>query len=126
MHIFIFFSNIFFEEILSAERSRSKIISGDSSCNLSVHLFWPRTVYVMCSEPCFNMPHWDLLIERRQSCSGAGCGISMYEYHIWLNLSKDISHSDEHTCCNIIEILSLFHNVEIVVRFDVKNGKYLI
>ena len=50
----------------------------------------------------------------------------MNKNHMWLCLFEYIAHTDQYTCCNIIEILILFHYIEIIVRFNLKDFKHLI
>ena len=50
----------------------------------------------------------------------------MHQYHIWLYLLQHITHTDEHTCCYIIKVLSLLHDIQIIIRLDVEYLQYLV
>ena len=50
----------------------------------------------------------------------------MYQNHIRTTFFEYVSHSCKHTSRNIIQILSLSHDVEIVVRLYIKDSKHLV
>ena len=102
------------------------MIFGDSSGDLSIHLFGPRGVDVVGAKPGFHMTDRDLLIECGKSRRGRGGCISMHKHQIRVNLFEHITHTRQHTCRNVIEVLSLFHDVEIIVWCDLKYFEHLI
>ena len=62
------------------------------------------------------MADWYLLIKRSKcSCCTCSC-VAMYKYHIGLRLLQYIAHTNKYACGYIIEILSLLHDVEVVIR----------
>ena len=50
----------------------------------------------------------------------------MYKYHIRTALLEHITKSSEDTCSNIGEVLTLLHDVEVVVRLDIEDGEHLV
>lgn len=50
----------------------------------------------------------------------------MNQYNIWLALLEYISHSSQHTGSDIIQVLSLLHDVEIIIWFYLKYIQYLV
>ena len=50
----------------------------------------------------------------------------MNKYYVWMAFLENISKSNKNSCCNIREILTLFHDVEVVVRFHIKDLEHLI
>ena len=93
---------------------------------LTVHFFGPRTVYIMCTQSGFNMPYGDLLVKSRQ-CSGCrGCSISMNQYYIRMNFFQDITHTQQYSGSNVVQILSLLHDIQVIIRLDIENMENLV
>ena len=110
--------NPFCKEILTAERCRSKIVCRDASCNLAIHLLRPWAIDIVRTQTSFNMSDRDLLIECRKSRSRRSRCITMDQHDIWTRISKYITHACKHTGRHIIKVLSLLHDVQIIIRSD--------
>ena len=50
----------------------------------------------------------------------------MNEDNIRLANLEDVAHAGKDTCGYVIEVLTLLHDVEVVVRSDIEDGEYLI
>lgn len=67
------------------------------------------------------MAYGNLLIERGEG-GGSGCGgVAVDQYNIGLALFEHVTHAGEHASGDIIQVLSLFHNIEVEVRLHLKN-----
>ena len=72
------------------------------------------------------MTYRDLCVEgSKGSCCGGG-GIAMNEDYIRSALLKHITKTGEDACSYIGEVLTLLHDVEVVIRGDIKNAKHLV
>ena len=91
-----------------------------------IHLLRPWAINIMCTQTSFHMSHRYLLIKSSQSCSCRSGSIPMYQYHIGLYLFQYITHTGQHTSGHIIQILSLLHDIQIIIRFDVEYLQHLI
>ena len=50
----------------------------------------------------------------------------MNKHHIRFHLLQHITHSRKHTSRHIIQILTLLHDIQIIIRTDIKNFKNLV
>ena len=50
----------------------------------------------------------------------------MYQYHVGLRFLEHVAHAGEHAGCDIVEVLSLFHYVEVIIGGDFKELEYLV
>ena len=50
----------------------------------------------------------------------------MYKNKIRFDNSENIAHPCQHAGGNIIEILTLFHDVEVIIRHNIKQLKHLV
>ena len=50
----------------------------------------------------------------------------MNEYNIWTTLFEHITKTGEDTCSHISKILTLLHDVEVVIRLHIKDFENLI
>ena len=113
-------------EVGLREWSWREVVGGNATCYLTVHLLWPWAVEVVGAETCLNVTDRNLCIE---GCKGSGCGgggVAMNEYDIRTALLEDVTESGEDTCCDIGEVLTLFHDVEVVVRGYIEDFENLV
>ena len=113
-------------QVLLTKRCRGEVVCGDATCYLTIHLLRPRAVDVMCAQTCFNMTDRYLLVECGEGGSGGGGGVTMYQHHIGLAFLEDITHAREHSSRDIIQVLTLLHDVEVIVGGYVEDAKHLI
>ena len=78
------------------------------------------------TQACLDMPHGYRLIECGLCCCGAGGGITMHQDYIGLALLEHVAHSGEYTCGDVIQVLSLFHDVQVKIRRDLKYTEHLV
>ena len=102
------------------------MVGRDTSSDLAVHLLGPRTVHIVRAQSCLDMTYRNLLIECGQSGSRGGRRVAVYQHYVRLCFAEDIAHACKYPRRNIIEVLSLFHDVQVVVGYDSENGEYLI
>ena len=102
------------------------MITGNTPCYHSIHLLRPRAIYIMSPKSRLYMSHWNLLIKSSQCRSRRSGCITMNQNNIWLYLFQNITHTYQNTSCHIIQILSWFHNIQIIIRNDFKYMQYLI
>ena len=50
----------------------------------------------------------------------------MDQHHIWLALFEHVTHTGEHAGGDIVQVLSLLHNVEIIVRLHLEYLEHLV
>ena len=113
-------------QVMLAKGCRSKVVSSNTACNLAVHLLRPRAIDVMRTQTSLHMTNRNLLVEGCQGSSCAGSGIAMHQHYIGFALVEHIAHTREHTCCDIVEVLPLLHDVQVIIRLHVKDGEYLV
>ena len=116
----------FIHKILTAQWRWSKMICCDSSCQLPVNLFGPRAVYIVRTQPGLNMSYRYLLIKRSQCRRHRGGRITMHQYHIGQNSLQYISQTYQYPACHIIQVLPLFHDIQVIIGVYLKNLQYLI
>lgn len=80
----------------------------------------------MGSQTGLHVTYRYLLIEGSQSPGSRGRCVAMHQYDVGLRLDENITHACEHTGGDIIEILPLLHDVEVVVRLDIKDFEHLV
>ena len=117
---------LFLQEVLLTERGRRKVVGGNASGNLTIHLLRPRTVNVVGSESGFDMANGDLLIEGRERSSGAGSRVAMDKDHIGLNFFQHITHPRKHASSDVIEVLPLLHDIQVIVGLNLKYLEHLV
>ena len=117
---------LFLQEVLFAEGRRCEIVGGNASGNLPVHLLGPRAIDVVSPEAGLDMTHRNLLIESGEGGSGACGRVSMDQDHIRLALLEHIAHAGKHTGSHIVKILSLLHDIQIIIRLHLEDAQYLI
>ena len=113
-------------QVTTRKRRRREIIRSNTACNLPIHLFRPRVIDVVSSQTSLHMPHGNLLVEGGEGRSSTGCCISVYQYDIGRALLEHVTQTRKDASRNIIQVLPLRHNVEVIVRFDIKDGQHLI
>ena len=118
--------SLFFQEVLFAERGGSEVVCGDAAGNLAVHLFRPGAVDVAGAQAGLNVADGDLLVEGGKGRGGAGGSVSMDKDHVGLYFLQDIAHAGEHAGGDVVEVLALFHYVEVVVRGDLEDAQHLV
>ena len=80
----------------------------------------------MGAQPCLHMSDGYLLVEGCQGCGRTGCGVSMYQHNVWLRLFQYVTHACQHAGCHVIEVLTLLHDVQVVVGLYVKDAQHLV
>ena len=113
-------------EILLRKRRGRKIVGRNPPRNLPVHLLRPGTINIMRTQTSLHVPHRNLLIERRQGGRRRRGGIAMHQHHIRLDLLQHITHPRQHTRRHVIQVLPLLHDIQIIVRSDLKNPQHLV
>ena len=73
-----------------------------------------------------HMPHRNLTVESGECGCGRCRGISVNEYQVGLGAVKDVAHAGEHTGCDIVQVLTLLHDVQVKVGSDIKYLEYLV
>ena len=68
----------------------------------------------------------DLCVEAGEGACGRGSGVAMNEDYVWATLHEDVTQTGEDACCDIGEVLTLLHDVEVVVRLDIEDGEHLV
>ena len=102
------------------------MIGSNTSGNLSVHFLRPWTVNIVCPKSCLDMPHRNLLIKSGQCRCRGSSRIPMNQNNIRSCFLQYIPHTSQHPCRNIVQILSLLHDIQIIIRFDVEYLQHLI
>ena len=115
-----------FLQVALAEGCGREIIRCNTSRNLAVHLLRPGAIDVVGAQASLYMANRNLLVEGCQGSSCAGGGISVNEHHIGLALLEDIAHTSEYTGRDIVEVLSLLHDVQVVIGLHIKDGEHLV
>ena len=113
-------------EILRREGRGSKIVGGDAPGELAIHLLGPWAIDVVSAQPCLHMSHGYLLIEGGKGGGGGGGGVAMHEHHVGFRLAKHVAHTGEHTRRNVVEVLTLLHDVKVVVGGNVEDAQHLV
>ena len=86
----------------------------------------PGAVDVAGAQAGLNVADGDLLVEGGKGRGGAGRGVAMDEDHIGLHFFQDVAHAGEHAGGDVVEVLSLFHYVEVVVLGDLEDAQHLV
>ena len=94
--------------------------------NLPIHLFRPWAVDVVGAEAGLDMAHGDLLLECGEGCCGAGSRVAMDKNHIGGGFLEHITHAGQDAGGNVVQVLSLFHDVQIIVGLDLKDFEHLV
>lgn len=118
--------DVFFEQVFAAEGGGREVVGGDASRQLAVHLFGPRAVDVVGAESCFDVSDGYLPVECGEGCGGAGGGVAVDEHYVGGGFREHVAHADEHAGGDIVEVLTLLHDVEVVVGGDVEDGEHLV
>ena len=118
--------DVFLQQVLTAECCRSEVVGSDAAGNLAVHLFGPRAEDVVRAESGFYVSNGDLLIECGEGGGCAGCCVAVDEHNVGLRFTQHVAHACKHAGSDIIEILSLLHDVEVEVGADVEDVKHLV
>ena len=72
------------------------------------------------------MTYGYLLIKSSQCGCHARSRIAVNQHEVRLRLLQDRTHSGQHTGGYVIEVLSLFHDIQIVIRMNIENMQHLI
>ena len=68
----------------------------------------------------------DLCIESSKGTCSRGCSVTMNENNVRMTLFEHITESGEDSSCYIGKILTLLHDVEIIIRCHIKDFENLI
>ena len=118
--------HLLLQQILLRKRRRREIIGRDATRYLSVHLLRPRAIDVMCTQARLHMPHRDLLIEGGQRSRCRGRCVAMHHYNVRLTHLEHIPHTRQHTRRDVRQVLSLLHDIEVKIRFHIKDVQHLV
>ena len=118
--------SLLFEEVLLAKGRGRKVVGGDAASDLAVHLLGPRAVYVVGAEAGLYVAHGNLLVERSEGSGGGGGGVAVDQHHIGLARLEHIAHTGEHAGGDIVQVLPLFHNIEVEVGLHLEDAQHLV
>ena len=119
-------TNIFTQKVFTTQLCRRKIICSDTSSYQSVHLFWPWAIYIASTQTSLNMRNRYLMIESSKCSCGTGSCISVYKQYVWYTRLENITHTKQYARGDIIQILSLLHNIQVEVGLYIEKRKNLI
>ena len=114
------------EEGLLAEGRGGEVVGGDTAGDLAVHLLGPGAVDVVGAEAGLHVPHGNLLIEGCEGSGGGGCGVTVDQHHIGLALLEYVAHTGEHAGGDVVQVLSLLHNIEVEVGLHLEDAQHLV
>lgn len=80
----------------------------------------------MSTETCLYVTYRNLCIECSKGSCGRGSSVSMYKHYIRTALFEDVTQASEHTYGHIGKILTLFHDIEVIIRLHIKDMEYLV
>ena len=105
---------------------RSKVKLRDQTDRLPVEFLRIRRIHLIGSKSRLHMTDRNLLIECGEPRGKGRCGISVHQYDIRLFYPENFAHSHKNCCCYIGQILSLLHNIQVVIRNDAEDIKHLL
>ena len=117
---------LLFEEVLLAEGRGGEVVGGDAAGDLAVHLLGPGAVDVVGAEAGLHVAHGNLLVERSEGSGGGGGGVAVDQHHIGLALLEHVAHTGEHAGGDVVQVLSLLHNVEVEVGLHLEDAQHLV
>ena len=80
----------------------------------------------MGAQAGLDVAHGYLLIEGCKSrCGACGC-VAVNKNNVGLCLFQYVAQANEYACGNIVKILSLLHNVEVVIGSNLEKAKHLV
>lgn len=114
------------EEVAPAEGSRAEVVVGNASCDLAVHFLGPGAEEVVGPEARLDVPYGNLLVECSHGRGHRRRGVPVDQHDVRAALFEDVTHAREDACCDVVQVLSLFHDVKVIVRGDVKDPEHLV
>ena len=117
---------IFMQKILFGKHCRRKVVCCNTSGNLPIHFLRPRTIDISRTQTRFHMSYRYLLIKCSKCSRSRSSGITMYQNNIRLHLVQNITHTEQNTGSNIIQILIMFHYIQIIIGRYMEQSQYLV
>ena len=114
------------EEVLLAEGRGGEVVGGNAAGDLAVHLLGPGAVDVVGAEAGLHVAHGNLLVERSEGSGGGGGGVAVDQHHIGLARLEHVAHTGEHAGSDIVQVLSLLHNIEVEVGLHLEDAQHLV
>src|SRR6516162_2449462 len=106
--------------------SWSKMLIGNGSDHLAIHLFWPGSIYISAPETCFYMRHRNTTVVRSKSSRHRCCSVALNYNPTRANLIEDLADGNQQSRAQLIESLVGRHYIKVNVRDDVDQLKDLV
>ena len=120
------FADIFLQQVFLCQRCRRKVQVCQCTCQLTVHFFGERLIFIICSQACFYMAYLHLIVVCRQ-CAGECCGcIAVYQNDIGFFLTHYFFQTCQGSCCDACQSLSCLHDIQVMLGMQVENFQNLI
>ncbi len=114
------------EQIPAREFRRGEMIRSDPARDLAVHLLGPRAVYVVRAQSRLDVSDRNAAVKGGQCGGRRGRRVAVNQHHVRTGLVEHVAHARQHAGSHVVEILSLPHNVQIVVGLDSEQPQHLI
>ena len=122
----LFIGNALRQQIFPAQRRRSKMICRNTTSDLSVHLFRPRTVNIMSPQTRLDMTDGNLTVKGGKRRRSRGSGVAVDKNQIRLRFLQDSAHPKQDTARHVVKILPRLHDVQVIIRRNFKEMQHLI
>lgn len=80
----------------------------------------------MRTKSCLYVSNWNLGIKGCKCSRCRSCCVAMDKNNIWATLLKYITKACKNSCCNVSKILSLLHDIQVIVWLNIKDSQYLV
>ena len=107
-------------QIVGVIGGRRKVQRGDPADERAVHLLREGRPTVKGTQTSLHMADRDFGVKRRERPGEGGCRIAVDKHQIGLRRFQHGLHPIEHTRSDAGQILTLLHNVQVIVRLNAK------
>ncbi len=80
----------------------------------------------MRPQPRLDVPHGYLLIEGSHGGGHRRGSVTMHKHDVRMSLLQHIAHLEQHLSRHVVKVLSLAHDVEVILRTDAEDAEHLV
>lgn len=114
------------DKIVGGELRWGEIVAADDPHRLAVELLRVRGVDVIGSQPGLHMADRDLQVEAGQRGSEGGRRVAVNENNVGAFRLQNCPNAAQDILCNIKKVLSVLHDIQVIIRDDPKGVQHLI
>lgn len=118
--------DVFAQEVVAARLGRGEVVRRDLRGELTIGLLGPRAVDVARAQSRLDVRDPDLPVKGGERRGEGRRRVAVDENDVGLEVVQHIAHPQQHVGSHVVEILSRFHDVQVVIGGDIEEPKHLV